>query len=230
MAPGCSSRARGPLRSRIGPRGASMRIDAQLVVLAPPEVLRARTGPAAPRAGRRGRRRRRARRQPRIATRSASCGVKRYGLSTRGSRREEAARAGSRRAVLAKQPHLRAPLGCGRGEQAPRRARRPAGVSSRLKRDVRRAASSSSTTRAGDRLAEQEVQDERAERYEHRHDGDREERRVRAVAAGRLAVAADPVAGEREQERGDAERPEVRRVDEQPGEEAADRAEDRAAQ
>ena len=57
-----------------------------------------------------------------------------------------------------------------------------------------------------------------------------EERRVGAVAAGRLAVAADPVAGDREQQRGDAERPEVRRVDEQPGPEAGDGAEDRAAQ
>ena len=51
-----------------------------------------------------------------------------------------------------------------------------------------------------------------------------------AVAAGRLAVAADPVAGEREQERGEPERPERRGVDEQPGEEAADGADDRAAE
>jgi hypothetical protein len=49
-------------------------------------------------------------------------------------------------------------------------------------------------------LAEHEVQEQQAERIEHRHDGDGEERRVRAIASGRLAVASDPVAGEREHE------------------------------
>ena len=80
------------------------------------------------------------------------------------------------------------------------------------------------------RVAEHEAEDERADRVEHRDDGDREQRRVRAVAPGRLAVAADPVAGERQQQRGDAERPEVRGVDEQAAEEAGGRAEDRPAQ
>ena len=51
-----------------------------------------------------------------------------------------------------------------------------------------------------------------------------------AVAAGRLAVAADPVAGDREHERRQAERAERRRVDDQAREEAAEGADDRAAQ
>ena len=56
------------------------------------------------------------------------------------------------------------------------------------------------------------------------------ERRVRAVAAGGLAVPADPVARDRQHERRETELPERRGVDEQAGEEAADRAGDRAAQ
>ena len=43
---------------------------------------------------------------------------------------------------------------------------------------------------------------------------------MRAIAPGGLAVAADPVAGHREQERCDAERAEVRGVDQQPAAEA----------
>ena len=69
-----------------------------------------------------------------------------------------------------------------------------------------------------------------ADRVEHGDDGDRGERRVRAVAAGRLAVAPDPVAGERQHERRQPELAERRRVDEEAGEEAADRADDGAAQ
>ena len=53
---------------------------------------------------------------------------------------------------------------------------------------------------------------------------------MRAVAPGGLAVAADPVAGERQDERGEAELAERRRVDEQAGEEAARGADDRPAQ
>ena len=57
---------------------------------------------------------------------------------------------------------------------------------------------------------------------------DGEQRRVRAVASGRLAVAADPEAGEREQERGEAERADLRDVEHEPGPEAGERSEDRA--
>ena len=53
---------------------------------------------------------------------------------------------------------------------------------------------------------------------------------MRAVAARRLAVAADPVAGDRQHERGQPELRERRGVDEQPAEETADRTEERAAQ
>ena len=53
---------------------------------------------------------------------------------------------------------------------------------------------------------------------------------MEAVAAGCLAVAADPVPGDRQQQRGDAEGGQRRGVDEQAREEAAGGAVDRAAQ
>src|SRR5262245_10544163 len=81
-----------------------------------------------------------------------------------------------------------------------------------------------------DRVTEQVMHPEVAQRVEDRDDGDRQERRMRAVPAGRLAVAADPVAGERQEQRARAERLQVRGVDEEPGVEACDRAEDRASQ
>ena len=65
---------------------------------------------------------------------------------------------------------------------------------------------------------------------EDRDHGHGQERRVRAVAGGRLAVAAAPVADERQQQRRDAERPERRRVEQQAGPEAGRRADDRARQ
>ena len=72
---------------------------------------------------------------------------------------------------------------------------------------------------------------ERARRVEDGDDDDGEQRRVRAVAAGRLAVAADPVPGERQQQRREAERLERRRVDERgPPKNPADGTEERAAQ
>ena len=72
------------------------------------------------------------------------------------------------------------------------------------------------------------MHDERADGVEHRHDGDGEQRRVGAIAPGRLAVASDPEAGEREQERREAERAEAGDVDQEAGPEAGDGAEDRA--
>ncbi len=51
-----------------------------------------------------------------------------------------------------------------------------------------------------------------------------------AIASGRLSVASDPVAGDGEHERGQSQRAERRSVDEQSGEEAAERADDRSAQ
>ena len=64
------------------------------------------------------------------------------------------------------------------------------------------------TAPAGRALAEDEMDDEEPGLVENGDDGDREVRRVRAVAAGRLPVPADPEAGEREHERREAERPE----------------------
>ena len=74
------------------------------------------------------------------------------------------------------------------------------------------------------------MDDEEPDLVEDGDDRDREVRRVRAVAAGRLPVPADPEAGEREDERREAERAERGGVDDQAGEEAADRAGDAAAQ
>ena len=74
------------------------------------------------------------------------------------------------------------------------------------------------------------MQEQRSDRVEDGDDEDGEVRRVAAVAAGRLAVAADPVGADGEQERGDAEGLQLRRVHEQPGHEARRRAEERAAQ
>src|SRR5437764_2257510 len=82
----------------------------------------------------------------------------------------------------------------------------------------------------GDVVTDHEVEDELAERREDGDDGDGDERRVAAVAAGRLAVAADPVAGDSQDERREPERAEVGGVDDEPGAEAAGGAEDGAAQ
>src|SRR5579864_9424282 len=104
---------------------------------------------------------------------------------------------------------------------------------------------------AGSALAEHEVDEQSAERVEDRHHGDREERRVAAKASTwgrrtnaeramparptcsasrRLAVAADPVAGDGQDERGEAELAESRRVDDEAGEEPGDGADDRPAE
>ena len=61
-------------------------------------------------------------------------------------------------------------------------------------------------------------------------DRDREVRRVRAVSSGRLPITTDPEAGEREDERRQAERRERRGVDDQTGEETPERAGDAAAE
>ena len=53
---------------------------------------------------------------------------------------------------------------------------------------------------------------------------------MRAVASGRLAVASDPVAGDREDERREPEPAERRGVDEQAGEEPGARADDGSAE
>src|SRR4029077_2349828 len=62
------------------------------------------------------------------------------------------------------------------------------------------------------------------------HDGHREKRRMRAVAAGRLSIPPDPVARGGQNERREAERAERRGVDEQAREEAPDGAGNAAAE
>ena len=83
---------------------------------------------------------------------------------------------------------------------------------------------------ARDLLAEQEVEPVADVRDRDRGHEDGQQRRVAAVAAGRLAVAPGPVAGERVEQRRDAERVEREHVDEEAAEEAGDGADDRPAQ
>jgi hypothetical protein len=79
-------------------------------------------------------------------------------------------------------------------------------------------------------LAEHVVEREPADGGQHRQDDDGEERRVRAVAARRLAVAAGPVPGDGEEQRADPDRPHVRDVEHEAADEARDGAGHRAAQ
>src|SRR5215212_3700360 len=162
---------------------------------------------------------------PRMPILSASCGVRRYGSSTRGSR-------GRKRpaGVLANDRHLHAARrGITRVREQPPDDRvdrhcqeQVEGQRGRHRVDQRRPGL--------DRLSEEEVESELADGEEERDHGDGYERGVGAVAPGRLAVASDPVAGERQQQRGDAEGPEVRGVKQEAGPEAGDRTEDRAPQ
>src|SRR5918994_229698 len=81
-----------------------------------------------------------------------------------------------------------------------------------------------------DGVAEHDVQRQGGDGVQDRHHGDREQRRVRAVATRRLAVAADPVTGHGEQQRRLTEPREVRSVQEEPGREPRGGAPDRTAQ
>src|SRR5262245_9476169 len=155
--------------------------------------------------------------------RKTSCGVSRYGASTRGSRgRKRPGRIGVGRLAneLDRRPWRR------RGEEAPHERE-----DRQREREVERDRPGQLLDQhdAGrSRLAEQEVHHEGADGVEHRHDGDREERRMRAVASRRFSVASDPEAGEREQERREPEGAEPGDVEQQARPEAGDRAEDRA--
>src|SRR3954454_1851228 len=165
---------------------------------------------------------------PRTPARSIVCGVRRYGSSTRGSgaiSRDRCAGGleGPRR--LAKETHLRGAL-----ERPAAAQRAPAEAEhGERQRDVhedepRQVDEHELPVR---RLLQENLEGEGRDRDDHRRDGDGEVRRVRAVAAGRLAVAADPVAGRREHERRNAEdRAEGRDVDQEPRSEAGERAED----
>src|SRR6476659_5676888 len=176
---------------------------------------------------------------PRIAIRSASWGVSRNGSATpavggrKGLEPEPLVEGRRRRlrpvrvSVLAKQLHLLEPTRR-RTEEAPAERVHRHGedqVEDQLERKgVKKHA------RGGGRVPEHVVQDERPERVEDRHDGDGDAGRVTSVAAGRLAVAADPVAGDRQQQRGDPEGLERRRVDDETRSEAGGGAEDRSAE
>src|SRR6266566_6224062 len=161
-------------------------------------------------------------RKPSTATRSASCGVSRYGSSTRGSPGRKRLR------FSAKQAHLVGAVGqLGRREQAPHEpVERPGEeqVPEHLRRQGR------DHLVGGHGIAEDEARHERSERVEHRDDEHREGGGVETVVRRRLAVAPDPEAGYGQEERGEAECAQVRDVDEEAGAEAGERAEDRAAE
>src|SRR5215210_3111797 len=204
-----------PFRSRITPRRASIRIVRSWLFCA------ARRYCSPERTYSAHRRRNRIAKTasasaPRIANRNASLGVSRYGSTTLGSggrKRDE------RRS--AKEPDLRPwPLGAAEepADECVDRDREQQVEQDR--RHERRAQHG----RRVDGIAEHDAQRERPERVDDRHHGDREQRRVRAVAPRRLAVAADPVPRDREQERRLAEAREVRGVEQQPDEEAGERA------
>src|SRR5437870_428847 len=120
---------------------------------------------------------------PRIATRSASCGVRRYGSAVRGS--------GGRKLLLAKQPHLVRAV-------APRRRTQELfhePVDGRREDEVerdRRHERVEQHAPHGDGIADEEVQQHLSDGVQNGDDGDRHERCVRAVASGRLTVASDP--------------------------------------
>ena len=151
--------------------------------------------------------------KPIIATRKASCGVRRYGSSTRGSRRQEPLGL----AIAASQGA--APRAPGRGARTAGTGggsgRRPAASARRLSEQRDRQLARDDPRRG--RLAEHEAQQDLPVGVEDRDDRDRQVRRVEAVARGRLAVAADPEAGDREQQRREAERAERRGVEQQAG-------------
>src|SRR5262245_34725947 len=133
-------------------------------------------------------------RKPRIPMRKTSCGVSRYGASTRGSRgRKRPGRIGVAR--LANELDFRWPRG--RREQAPDE-REHRQRQEQIERDRPRQLLDEDDLRRS-RFSEQEVHDERSDRVERGHHGDGQERRMRAVASRRLAVAADPEAGEGEE-------------------------------
>src|SRR4051794_28041428 len=172
---------------------------------------------------------------PSTPARSIVCGVRRYGSSTRGSGAMSRERwAGGlpgplmwRR--LAKEPHLCRPL-----ERAATAQGAPAEPEDRERqRDVHEDEArqvEEHPLRVGG-LLQEELQRQRRDRHRHGGDRDREVGRMRAVAAGGLAVAAGPVARGRKHERRDAEdRAERRDVDQEPGAKAGERAEDRPAE
>src|SRR5215210_709018 len=217
-----------PFRSRIWPRGASMRTERTWLFIAAwrycgPESTcsaqsRKKSTPKAASAT-----------APRIPIRSASCGVKRYGPSTRGSGgRKRSGPVGRLPLLLAKEPDLRRALRSRREREQPPRDRVHGEGEKQVQRDLRRERFEQHAP-GRDRVAEQVVQEQRPDLYEDGRHGDRDEGRMAAVTAGRLAVAADPVAGDRQEQRGDAERAQGGRVDEQPGREAGGGAIDRPA-
>src|SRR4051794_30555126 len=209
-----------PLRSRIGPRGACTRtVRSWLFWAARRYSVPFRTCSAQSRSSSTAKTVSVS--IPRTPIRSAIRGVRRYGSAVRGS-------GGRNRRDLersAKQPDLGGALGpLGRRQDPPDR-----GVHRECDQEVEEDGRHERVDEHGAGrgvLPEHEVEHQRADREQDADDGDREQRRVAAVAAGRLPVAADPVADERVQERIEAERPERPHVVEEPGGETGGRAED----
>src|SRR5436190_8114921 len=166
-------------------------------------------------------------RKPSTATRRASCGVRRYGSSTRGSRGRKRRLRGSS-CLLPKETHLVRAVGdLDRREQPAHEAVDGPGQE-QVPEDDGRQRYDDLVCRYG--AAEEEAEREGAEGVEDGHDQDRQVRGVEAVARGRLAVAPDPEASNRQEQRREPQRVEVGDVDEQARAEPGDGAEDRAAE
>src|SRR6476620_10851232 len=227
-----------PFRSSTGPRGASSGIDRSWLFRAawrycgPESTCSAqslkkripKTAIAIP---------------PRIASRRASWGVSRNGSATpavggRNGLEPEPLVEGRRRrlrpvrvSVLSKQLHLLEPARWRTEEASAERIHRHG--QDQVEDQLERKRVHERTRRRG-RVAEHVVQDERPERVEDRHHRDGDERRVTPVAAGRFAVPADPVSRDGQQERGDPEGLQRRRVDYETGPETGRGTEDRPAE
>src|SRR5207247_10926613 len=172
-----------PFRSRIGPRNAGTRISrAWLFRAASRYVVPERTSSAhsrkksAPKTA--------SATAPTIAIRNASCGVRRYGSSTRGSGGRNLLLP-ARCPALAKEAHLADPTG-----GLTRREEPPAEAVDRqrqedVEHDLLRQRVDEHEPRWR-RLPEQVVEDERPDRRQRRDHGDRREWCVPAIAAGRL--------------------------------------------
>ena len=210
-----------PFRSRIGPTRGFEANRPDAVVVRHREVPIAREHLQRPEAQEEHREDRRARgsRAPRPAAPSAASADR----APRPSGRRAGTAAPAERARAASQGA--APRGCGRRSAAAGRASGSSAytgsVRSRLMSEPERKRADHLAGRR--RLAEHELQEELAEGVEARDDGDRDVGGVKAIARGRLAVAADPEPGDRHQQRGHAQRAERRRVEEQSGPEARER-------
>src|SRR5918996_4775872 len=166
---------------------------------------------------------------PSMPTRRTSCGVRRYGSVTRGSGGRNRPDGERRSPKLAKDAHLP-----GARNDVERRQHGAAQREDRRREDQVEAHAGDGGVEQRpprrDLLADEEVEHEAEHEHERRHDDDRDDGRVGAVAPGGLSITAGPVAGQREQQRGQPQRVEREHIEQEPPAEAGHRAGDRPAQ